>query len=349
MVSLRSVDGTMAGAAVTAERWRVVAFADSCLRGMGQICFMNNPVSGGLILLALTIWSPWLGLSAAVGLAVATAAASAFGVDRTLVRGGLLGFNGALVGAAFATFLVPAWHIGVLGYLVGAAVCSTVVMVAVARMLAGWGVPALTIPFNLVALTWFALAVRLPRGQAGSLLEPRDVDAAVEAGGYGFGELVGAPFRGISQLFLADSVWVGIVILVAMAVCSRLAALLALLGSVIGEVTGIVVGAPHDAVVHGLWGYNGYVTAVAIGGMFLVPGVRTIVLAAVAAVMASVGYAALTTVLAPWGLPALTLPFCLATVGALVFGAGTWPRSVVPLETVTTPEQHRRITPEPAP
>lgn len=108
-----------------------------------------------------------------------------------------------------------------------------------------------------------------------------------------------AVLRGIAQLFLTDSVVTGIIILVAILVCSRIAAALALLGSVLGMSTGLFLGADGYEVYHGLWGFNSFVSAVAIGGVFVVLTWRSAILAAACAVVAALLFAALSTLLSP--------------------------------------------------
>ena len=71
-------------------------FADAVLRGIGQVVFQNNALSGLLILLALCVNSFVYAAAALFGAAVSTYAAMLLRVDRRLVRDGLFGFNGAL-------------------------------------------------------------------------------------------------------------------------------------------------------------------------------------------------------------------------------------------------------------
>ena len=47
-----SVNGTMPGWAARVDDNPLSSFADSCLRGIGQVCFMNNPITGLAILAA---------------------------------------------------------------------------------------------------------------------------------------------------------------------------------------------------------------------------------------------------------------------------------------------------------
>ena len=49
-----SINGTMPGWAARVEGNPLLDFIDYCLRGVGQVCFMNNPVTGLAILVAMT-------------------------------------------------------------------------------------------------------------------------------------------------------------------------------------------------------------------------------------------------------------------------------------------------------
>ena len=46
----------------------VLDFVDYRLRGVGQVVFMNNPITGLLILIGLFVASAWLGTAAVIGL-----------------------------------------------------------------------------------------------------------------------------------------------------------------------------------------------------------------------------------------------------------------------------------------
>ena len=82
-------------------------FVDYCLRGVGQVVFMNNPIAGLLILIGLFVASAWLGTAAVISWSSSTLVAILLGMDRGLIRAGLFGFNGILVGAGLSLFLAP--------------------------------------------------------------------------------------------------------------------------------------------------------------------------------------------------------------------------------------------------
>jgi len=303
------------------DRPPIIGFLDACLRGLGQIVFANSAASGALMLVAMLVASPWLGACALVGVVAATAAAKGLRLDEGRTASGLYGYNGALVGAVFATLLLPTWGPGVLVAVAVAAAVSTVIMVATSNVVVGvLGLPPLTLPFNLVALPCLLFAVATSRmSHVASLGVP-----AVPALGAGALAAVSAldvaqaTLRGIGQIVLADSVVAGALILVAIAIVSRRGAAFALVGALIGALLGFALGVDRAAVLHGLFGYNAFVTAQAVGGVFLGFSWRASIYAVVAAITATVLHGALAVAFSPLGAPGLTLPFCLTTFAFLI-------------------------------
>ncbi|WP_327010479.1 urea transporter [Dactylosporangium sp. NBC_01737] len=303
----------------TADAHAPVRFADACLRGAAQVMLQNNPVTGLLILAAIG-WgtirtgTAEVGAGALVGLLAGTGTALLLRVDATSWRQGLFGFSPLLTGAALPTFLAAEpvlWAYVVLG-----AAVTTVVTLALSNVLNSWGVAALTFPFVLTS--WFLLmgAYQFMRIGPGALSRPA-LPAATPA------ELAHVPvtfeflatgtLKGIAQVFLLDD-WVsGAVILVALAVNSRAVALAAILGSAVGTALAIGLGADGTAIGKGIWGFNAVLTALALGAVFYRPMPAVAVYTLLATITAVWVQAALTTVLAPYGIPTLTAPFVVAT------------------------------------
>ena len=99
------LNGTMPAMQERVVNIPVVGFIEYCLRGVGQVVFMNSPLTGLFIMVAVWIYDPWFGFAGTLGLIISTLAALALGFDRGAIRAGLYGFNGVLVGLALGTFL----------------------------------------------------------------------------------------------------------------------------------------------------------------------------------------------------------------------------------------------------
>jgi urea transporter len=293
-------------------------FVDSNLRGIGQVMFQDNPLSGALFFAAI-VWGsiaagmPQVAICGAIAVVVATLTAKALNVDESAVRAGLYGFNGVLVGLALATFIAPGpllwWYV-----VLGAAV-SVVAMSATANALKALGVPTLTFPFVLV--TWLLLLATYGfAGLSGDSLPAAGVVAPHEAlasGRLGAGDFLQATLFSISQVFLKASVVAALLFLAGLAVNSIAAAVAAVAGAFVAVVTAHLLGAESDLITGGLLGFSPVLTAVALGTVFHPPGWRVAAYAMLGTVFTVIAQAAFGVVLTPLGIPALTGPFVLVS------------------------------------
>ena len=81
-------------------------------RGIGQVMFQNNALSGLLMFIGILCSSWTLALLALAGNAVSSLTAYFFRYSPNDIRNGLYGFNGTLVGIAIGVFLrINLWSI----------------------------------------------------------------------------------------------------------------------------------------------------------------------------------------------------------------------------------------------
>ena len=117
--------------------------------------------------------------------------------------------------------------------------------------------------------------------------------------------------KGIGEVMFADSVIVGILFLVGIAITSLRGALMAFLGAVVGVAIPICLGADKTLIEMGLYAFNPVLTMMAVGWVFLKPSTGTAILALLAGILTVICQAGLANFLAPIGLPTLTFPFVL--------------------------------------
>lgn len=309
------------------------------LRSLAQVIFINNPISGALLLLAFLLESPWMAVLAVVGTAGANLTSRGFQLSRGLRHQGIHGFNGALVGCAAAVLVrsrsladAALWLVLVL---MGSA-ATTVLLEAWGRRFHGRGaLPPLTFPFCVVTWVLLAMGGALPLSPTDSSplvssvwpLEP--VQAL----------LLGLP-RSFGQVFLCSTLGSGLLVLLAVALASPLAAALGLFGAFTAMVMALLLGASNASVAQGLWGYNGVLVAIALGGIFHAPTRRSLLLALGGAALTAPGSMLMLAVLP--GLPALTLDFVLTTWMLKLLAGRTLPALMpVCVHAVLTPEEHR--------
>ncbi|MFP5346139.1 MAG: urea transporter [Actinomycetes bacterium] len=319
------------------------SFGEWVLRGVGQVFLQNNPLTGTLFLLGIFLSSRAAGMYALLGTVTATGTALLLGVPRSSVAQGLYGFNGTLTAIALSFYLRHEWQLAV--YVVVASAASSILAGALQNFLSSDHIPSLTVAF--VTTTWLFLAglqqfsalteyrtdiveahLPQPQGRSGGALHPHDLFV-------GF-------FNGFSEVLLQAGVWSGAAILLGILVNSRISAAAAAVGTLIGFGAGWLLGFPVDAVSAGLTGYNSLLTTIALGGVYYVLTIRSALFAAFGGLVTLVAYAALTSVLAPFGLPVLTAPFVLTTWTFLYATSSPTALRVVHPDDASTPEGNLR-------
>ena len=291
-------------------------FLKVCLKGAGQVFFMENVLTGALFLIAIGYasfdsgsWAPAVG--AVVGLVVATAMAKLMNVDEKSYRSGLFGFNGILVGVALPTFISVSPELWF--YIVVGAAISTVVTGAFsASITRSWGIPGSTGPFVLTA--WLLLAGAYSFGALQVVGEVPKLATDYSLGKASIPdaiELVQIFFRNIGQVYLLGSWISGLIILVGIFIASRPAGLAAVGGSILALATALLMRADPSVVAQGLYGFSPVLTAIAVGSVFLRPSGPVIAYAALATVATVFVQAGFDVILAPTGLPSYTAPYVL--------------------------------------
>ena len=291
-------------------------FPRTYFRGIGQVMFQDNAWTGILFLCGI-IWgayasnTPLVAWGAVIGTLISTLTGYFLNLPDQKGAQGLWGFNGVLVGCAFPTFLGDTIWMWIALILCSA--MTTWVRTGMDLGLKKYNVSSLTFPF--VFSTWlFLLAARVLDGMAPVAMGNPEFDTeSLSHLDMSFGNLVLYWLRGISQIFLIDSWVTGIFFLVALAISSWRAALWAAIASAISLFVAIVWHAPATDIAEGLYGFSAVLTGIALGATFCnFSWESTIwcILGIVATVFIQAGMNAL---VAPFGIPTLTGPFCVAT------------------------------------
>lgn len=304
--------GHGAGAALRASS--VGSFAEWVLRGIGQVFLQNNPLTGALFLLGISLSSWVAGVFAVIGTVCATGTAMLLGVPRDSLARGLFGFNGTLTAIDLTFYLRHDWHL--LAFVVLASAASSVLTATLQNFLNSNHVPSLTAAF--VATTWLFLAglkqfANLSGSRTAVIRAHLPHEATPTAASLHPQDLLTGFFNGFAEVLLQSGVWAGIVILLGILVNSRISAAAAAVGSLVGFGTAWVLGFPVQVMAGGLSGYNSVLTLIALGGLYYLLSIRSALFAVFGGILSVVVSGALATVLAPVGLPIVTAPFVVTT------------------------------------
>ncbi len=271
------------------------------LRSYAAILFVFDARAGAAFLLA-TMWFPNTGIAGLLAAIAGTITARVMQFSNT--HSGLYSYNSLLVGLALgATYKLDGYLI-VLVFL--AAILTVFVTVAIADAL--WRferLPALSLPFVLVAFT-----VTFAAHGFGSLSQYLTPLAPIE------------PFliyqvdhflTALGSTFFIPHPVPALLIFVGVLLISHYLAFLAVSGYIVGHMLYHSLSGLSYAAMTDWTGFNFTLTAMALGGIFMVPGWTSFFIAMLGAALAAVITTATQTYLLVYGLPVMAMPYLLTT------------------------------------
>ncbi|XP_004484760.1 urea transporter 1 isoform X2 [Dasypus novemcinctus] len=322
----------------------VLQFVDWLLRGISQVMFVNNSISGILILVGLLVQNPWWALSGCVATVVSTLTALLLGQDRSAIAAGLHGYNATLLGILMAVFSDKEnyfWWL-LLPVSVMSMTCP-VFSSGLNSVFCKWDLPVFTLPFNMALSLYLSATGHYNPFFPSKLVTP--VTSVPNVTWYDLSalELLKAVPVGVAQIYGCDSLWTGGLFLCAILLFSPIMCLHAAIGSLVGIVAGLSLSAPFEKIYFGLWGFNSSLACIAIGGMFMALTWQTHLLALTCALFTAYLGISMTHMMAVVGLPSCTWPFCLATLLFLLLDTKNPNIYRMPLNKTTFPEENRII------
>ncbi|NXL13700.1 UT2 protein, partial [Setophaga kirtlandii] len=320
----------------------MIQLLDWVLRGISQVMFVNNPLTGLVILAGLLLQNPWWTLTGCVGTLVSTLTALILGQDRSAIAAGLYGYNGVLVGLLMAVFSADGdynWWLLLPVALVS--MTCPIFTSALSAVFSKWDLPVLTLPFNL-ALTLY-LAASGPHNLffPTTVIRPAMATPNITWADAEITMLLQSIPVGVGQVYGCDNPWTGGIFLIGLFISSPLICVHTVIGSAVGMLAGLSLATPFSQIYLGLWGYNSSLSCAAIGGMFLALTWQTHLLAMACALFSAYLGAAVTHMLSVFGVPSGTWPFCLSALTFLLMTTNHSGICRLPLSKVTYPEANR--------
>jgi urea transporter/murein DD-endopeptidase MepM/ murein hydrolase activator NlpD len=269
----------------------------------------------GVAVLAVTLLAPHQALMGLVAVLAAYAFARFIRMEPVFLDSGFYTYNPLLVGLSLGYLFQPTPL--TLFFVVTAGISAFVLTHGLFS--AVWyylRLPVLSIPFVVVSSLAYLAAGNYTNLYVGSLYA-RPV-AAFESmmplwlSGF---------FKSLGAIFFMPSVLAGALIALALLGRSRILLLLALMGYYAGTLTLAMLGGSPAAAFTDLNAFNFILIAMAVGGVFLVPSLRSYSLALIAVVTSTLLLSSSEVFWSRWGVPVFALPFNVVTL-AFVYVLG---------------------------
>jgi urea transporter len=257
----------------------LILFIEGVLFSYSQVFFSKQKVFA-LILLAVTFFDWIAGLSGLIAVLVSNIAATILGFRKTNVSQGFYGFNSLLVGLGLGMLYQP--DIEFFFVLVFASLFTFFLSIWLEGFFGKYGLPYLSWPF-LFGLWMVTLASRqftaLDMSERGIFLlneiyqygGMKMVNLYFWAHELQIHEAIKIYFRSLAAIFFQYHLIAGLLVAVGLLVYSRIAFLLSVVGFFSAYFFYILFGANLADLSYGYIGFNFILTAIAIGGFFIVP------------------------------------------------------------------------------
>jgi len=307
------------------SRWFLPINLNIFLRAVGQPAFVNNPLLGLLILVAIFLFNWQVGLGCILGGGVATLTEVVLGLHPwDLVGNGVCSFNGVLVGTVISILYPGVYGVerstGMWVAIVIGAVTSVFFASAFNNFLSKVNVPYMALPFNIIAVCVFLSLqpnpqIEITEKMTFNASDPYCGDGSVSWCGVGRGVIVS-----MGQVYAVDAVVPSLVMNLAVLLASPLLFTMSTLGATIGSLMALTI-LPEEEfhqVYSGLWGYNALLSMAAVSCVFF-PFSPAAFMAGIVNTFATVGIqAGLKANMDKNHLPVFTLPMTLCTLVMLM-------------------------------
>ncbi|KGL87736.1 Urea transporter 2, partial [Charadrius vociferus] len=328
--------------AVCPDKPLMVQFIDWVLRGISQVMFVNNPLSGLVVVAGFLVQNPWWTLTGCLGIVVSTLTALILRQDRSAIAAGLYGYNGVLVGLLMAVFSAKGdYHWWLLLPVALVSMTCPVLTSALGSVFCKWDLPVFTLPFNLVLTLYLAASGPHNLFFPTTAIQPATATPNITWTDAEMPMLLQSIPVGVGQVYGCDNPWTGGIFLIALFISSPLICLHAAIGSAVGMLAALSLATPFSKIYSGLWGYNSSLSCVAIGGVFYAFTWQTHLLAIACALFSAYLGATVTNMLSVFGLPSGTWSFCLSALTFLLITTNNSAIYKLPLSKVTYPEANR--------
>ncbi len=252
----------------------------SVLNSYSQVFFSTSKVLA-IFLVFISFFDYGAGIGGLIAVAIANLLAHYLGYNAYFLKSGLYGFNSLLVGLGVGLIFQPS--IELYGLIAITATTCFFLTIVFQGVLGKYGLPFLSMPF-LVTI-WI---VSLSGGQLTALnISERGIYTYNELFGLGGHKMVDLYnwlealvsssfiriyFYSLGAIFFQKGLLAGIIISLGLLIYSRITFMLSILGYSVSYLFYIAVGIEFNSLSYTFIGFNYILTAVALGGYYLIPG-----------------------------------------------------------------------------
>ncbi len=267
-----------------ALKQRLNFLADSIFNSYAQVFFSKNRLFA-VILMLVSFFDIYAGISGLTAVLTANGIAWFMGINRQKIISGAYGFNPLMVGLGYGLYFQPGLAFFII--LIFISLLTLFMTLGFEGILGKYGLPYLSVPF-LFGIWMILIAAK---SYGGLYLSERGVYTLNDLYAFGgmnlvkiynwfdslnIGEALRIYFKSLSAIFFQYHIFAGMLIALGLILYSRIAFLFSLIGFFAAYYFYLVIGANISELSYSYIGFNYILTAIAVGGFFIVPSKRSL-------------------------------------------------------------------------
>ncbi len=295
---------------------------NSILYSYSQVFFSKNKVFAS-ILVIVTFFDVYAGIAGLLAVVIANTIAIILGLNHEKVASGAYGFNALMVGLGIGIYYQPSVEFYIV--LLFISILTLFFTIGTEGVLAKYGLPYLSIPF----LFGIWMVIIASRGYASLNISERGIYSLNEMYAIGgmtmvqlyewFNELavfesLRIYFKSLSAILFQYHMFAGMLIAVGLLFYSRIALLLSLIGFFTAYFFYYIIGADISELSYSYIGFNYILTAIAVGGFFIVPSKRSVLWVILLTPLVAITISSTSYLFSFYGLSIFSLPFNIIVI-----------------------------------
>jgi len=294
----------------------------SILNSYSQIFFSDAKLLG-LILLIVTFFNINAGFAGLIAIIVSNVSACLMGLNKQKIVSGYYGFNSLLVGLGLGIYYN--FSLAFLLILLFISLLTFFITVVLEGWLGKYGLPYLSLPF-LFGIWTVGLAARSYTGlqisEAGVYLYNdifqmggvQVLQTYLAIGKIPIPDSLIIYLQSLGAIFFQYNIYAGLIIAIALLIHSRISFLLTLVGFYSAYYFYHFIGADIGELSYGFIGFNFILTAIAIGGYFIIPSIWSFLWVVLLTPLLALLITGSSAVLATFQLSTFSLPFNIVVI-----------------------------------
>lgn len=337
---------------LSSKKLKLKDIVSSTLNSYSIVFFSENKVFA-IILLIVSFFDVYAGLSGLAAVIISNGFALILGMRKQNILQGAYGFNSLLVGLGIGIYYQPGIEFYIILFFIS--LLTLLITLSFEGVLGKYGLPYLSIPFLLGI--WFVIIAS--KGYSALEISERwiyNLNEMYAIGGntmvklYEWFNEIAMPealriyFKSLSAILFQYHLFAGILIAIGLIYYSRIAFLMSLIGFFSAYLFYQIIGANISEFSYSYIGFNYILTAIAIGGYFIVPNKTSVLWVVLLTPVVAIIMSSTAVLLSHFQLSIFSLPFnivVLLFLYALKLRENNLKKNIIPVvHQLNSPELH---------